>query len=110
MADPYHGPVSADPFLLRSGSDPVRLRPSAFPLELHLQQLLADNPALLPSGDRSRETRFLLVTRELPISADGANFSLDHLFLDQDGVPTLVECKLAANPEHRREVVGQALD
>lgn len=25
-------------------------------------------------------------------------------------MPTLVECKLASNPQHRREVIGQALD
>jgi hypothetical protein len=52
----------------------------------------------------------VLVTRELPITAEGTSFSLDHLFLDEDGVPTLVECKLASNPQHRREVIGQALE
>lgn len=40
----------------------------------------------------------------------GARWSLDHLFLDQDGVPTLVEVKRGGNPEVRREVVAQMLD
>jgi hypothetical protein len=37
-------------------------------------------------------------------------WSLDHLFLDQDGVPTLVEVKRSTNRELRREVVAQMLD
>jgi hypothetical protein len=37
-------------------------------------------------------------------------WSLDHLFLDQDGVPTFVECKRAADTRARREVVAQMLD
>lgn len=36
--------------------------------------------------------------------------SLDHLFLDQDGVPTLVEVKRATDSRTRREVVAQMLD
>lgn len=83
--------------------------PSRFQ-ELHLQHLIAENPGLLPSDNRPEQRRWLLVTRELPITAEGTSFSLDHLFLDEDGVPTLVESKLASNPQHRREVIGQALD
>ena len=37
-------------------------------------------------------------------------WAIDHLFLDQDGVPTLVEVKRATDPGIRREVVGQMLD
>jgi hypothetical protein len=37
-------------------------------------------------------------------------WSLDHLFLDQDGVPTLVEVKRGTDTRIRREVVGQMLD
>jgi hypothetical protein len=35
---------------------------------------------------------------------------LDHLFLDQDAVPTLVEVKRSSDMRIRREVVGQMLD
>ena len=36
--------------------------------------------------------------------------SLDHLFLDQDATPTLVEVKRGSDTRLRREVVGQMLD
>lgn len=36
--------------------------------------------------------------------------SLDHLFLDHDGVPTLVEVKRSSDGRIRREVIGQMLD
>ncbi len=55
----------------------------------------------------------LLVTREMfvPDEEDGAGrWSLDHLFLDQDAVPTLVEVKRSTDTRIRREVVGQMLD
>lgn len=102
--------MSADPFLLCEGQEPIQLMPAPFPKEVDLQRLLAHHPALLPSSDPARKHRWLLVTRELPLSAEETSFWLDHLFLDEEGVPTLVECKLAGNPEHRREVIGQMLD
>jgi hypothetical protein len=47
----------------------------------------------------------------IPDTADGTGrFSLDHLFLDQEGIPTFVECKRASDTRGRREVVAQMLD
>jgi hypothetical protein len=40
----------------------------------------------------------------------GNLWSLDHLFLDQDGIPTFVECKRSQDTRSRREVVAQMLD
>lgn len=37
-------------------------------------------------------------------------WSLDHLFIDQDGIPTLVEVKRSSDTRIRREVIGQILD
>jgi hypothetical protein len=37
-------------------------------------------------------------------------WSADHLFLDQDGIPTIVEVKRSTDTRIRREVVGQMLD
>jgi hypothetical protein len=37
-------------------------------------------------------------------------WSLDHLFVDEEGVPTLVEVKRGSDTRIRREVVGQTLD
>lgn len=79
-----------------------------------LQGLLPDYPNLL-TGDRDDEPRrrWLLVQRELGIAGeeDGSDrWTLDHLFLDQDGVPTLVEVKRSLDTRLRREVVEQLLD
>lgn len=57
--------------------------------------------------------KLLLVRREQPVpdQAEGSErWSLDHLFLDGDGVPVLVEVKQASDTRARREVVAQMLD
>ncbi len=47
----------------------------------------------------------------VPDKVDGANrWSLDHLFVDQDAIPTLVEVKQSKNTEIRRQIVGQLMD
>ena len=47
----------------------------------------------------------------VPGEQDGAGrWSLDHLFLDQDAIPTLVEVKRSSDTRIRREVIGQMLD
>ena len=86
--------------------EPVDEQP--FELEDDLQKLLAKHPRLLGNA-----RRWLLVTREKEVAdaPDGAGrWSLDHLFVDQDAVPTLVEVKRGSNTQIRREVVGQMLD
>ena len=80
-----------------------------FDEERHLQELLAKHPELL-EGTQIRPDdprRWILITREQDI-AD--RWSLDHLVIDQDATPTLVEVKLGSNPDARRKVVGQMLD
>jgi hypothetical protein len=82
--------------------------------EAVLQRLLADYPNLLAGDDDAEpRRRWLLVQRELGIAGeeDGADrWSIDHVFLDQDAVPTLVEVKRSSDTRLRREVVGQLLD
>lgn len=79
-----------------------------------LQQLLADYPNLLGGdGDSATRKRWLLVRREIGVpAAEGSpdRWSADHLFLDEAGVPTLVEVKRSADTRIRREIVGQMLD
>ena len=56
---------------------------------------------------------WLLSKREAELASeqDGASrWSVDHLFLDQDGIPTIVEVKRSRDTRIRREVVGQMLD
>jgi hypothetical protein len=83
--------------------------------EMTLQALLASYPDLLPGDQINPEDprQWLLVKRELgiPMGQDETDvLSLDHLFLDQDGIPTFVECKRATDTRTRREVVAQMLD
>jgi hypothetical protein len=64
---------------------------------------------MTPSSPR----RWLLVKREHGVpdkEAGGSRWSVDHLFVDQDAVPTLVEVKRSSDTRIRREVVGQMLD
>ena len=79
-------------------------------LEDALQKIFEEYPAIIPgkqiSSEDSDPPRFVLLRREMPI----ANWSLDHLFVDQYGVLTLVETKLFNNPESRREVIGQIIE
>src|SRR5262249_54088881 len=83
--------------------------------EALLQQLLAQYPDLLAGDqmDSGEPRRWLLVSREMAIPGEedgAARWSLDHLFLDQDAIPTLVEGKRSSDTRIRREVVGQMLD
>jgi hypothetical protein len=93
----------------------VSLQSAHFAREAEFQDLLARFPELL-SGDQidpSVPRKWVLVRREKAVPADengGGRWSLDHLFLDQDGVPTLVEVKRGSDTRIRREVVGQMLD
>jgi hypothetical protein len=88
---------------------------SPYDSETLLQKLLADHPDLLAGDQINAEEprRWLLITREMAVSGEqdgAARWSLDHLFLDQEAIPTLVEVKRSGDTRIRREVVGQMLD
>ena len=95
------------------GLEPLEEEP--FSTEDELQVLIAKHPKLL-DGEQIRPgdpRRWILITREKGIaetSDSGARWSIDHLIVDQDAVPTLVEVKRGKNPEIRRTVVGQMLE
>src|SRR3954447_15732617 len=94
-------------FLRRDGQV-TELVEQGYDAESELQLLLAAHPELLAGGEIDPEDprRFTLVRREAPV----ANLSLDHLFVDQDAIPTLVETKRGSDTRGRREVVAQMLD
>jgi hypothetical protein len=88
---------------------------TAYEAEEVLQELLVLKPALLPGDQINPENPrdWLLVKRGMGVQAEvneSDRWSLDHLFLDQDGIPTFVECKRASDTRNRREVVAQMLD
>jgi hypothetical protein len=102
-------------YLIQDDDRLVEMAEQEYDSEDLLQKLLAQYPNLL-AGDQINNMaprRWLLVKREagLPSEDGGADrWSVDHLFLDQDAVPTLVEVKRSTDTRIRREVVGQMLD
>lgn len=91
------------------------LKETPFSLEDELQALIAKHPELI-GGEQIRPghaRRWILIQREKGISPSAghrAMWEVDHLIVDQDAVPTLVEVKLGSNPEVRRTIVGQLLE
>jgi hypothetical protein len=80
-----------------------------------LQLLLERNLDLLPGDqiDPGNGLGWLLVKREMPVVSPSSGevlWSIDFLLVDQDSVPTLVECKRRNDARRPRETVGQMLE
>lgn len=102
-------------FLIQNDETLVELRQQSYDSEALLQKLLSRYPHLLAGDqvDSEAPRRWVLVSREMGVpreEAGGGWWSADHLFLDQDGIPTIVEVKRSSDTRIRREVVGQMLD
>lgn len=100
---------------IESNDELIRMELDAFSKEDDFQNLLERFPDLL-AGDQispGSPRRWLLIKREagVPCTEGGSDrWSLDHLFIDQDAIPTLVEVKRKSDTRLRREVVGQMMD
>ena len=107
--------MSSGVYLVKDGGGMVEMTEQPYASEDLLQKLLADYPSLL-AGNQINPTaprKWLLVSRETPLASeqDGSGrWSVDHLFLDQDAIPTIVEVKRSSDTRIRREVVGQMLE
>lgn len=107
--------MSGGIYLIQDNGQLVEMKETPYDSEALLQELLENYPNLL-AGDQINSSvprKWLLVKREMevPSEEDGVGrWLLDHLFLDQDGIPTLVEVKRSSDTRIRREVVGQMLD
>lgn len=107
--------MSGHIFNIQDDGTLVEMNEQPFANEDIFQTLLEQYPNLL-AGDQINSDdprRWLLVRREMGIPGDelgSGRWSLDHLFLDQDAIPTLVEVKRSSDTRIRREVVGQVLD
>ncbi len=80
-----------------------------------LQKLLLENLNLIPGDQIKPEDpcRWLLIKDEMPVPdpSTGSNrWSIDFFIVDQEGIPTFVECKRHDDSRSRREVIGQMLD
>ncbi|CAN5117210.1 hypothetical protein BH23CHL1_BH23CHL1_04950 [soil metagenome] len=107
--------MSGQIYLVQNNKQLVEMTESPYDSEDLLQTLLADYPNLLAGNQMDSEDprRWLLIRREmaLPSSEGGSGrWSVDHLFLDQDGIPTIIEVKRGTDTRIRREVVGQMLE
>ena len=104
-----------DHIYVRANGRMEKLEGRRFGSEDAIQRLIAEHPDLI-GGGRIRPDdprRWLLVTREQGVAEEsgaGDRWAVDHLLIDQDAVPTLVEVKRGSNSQVRREVVGQLLE
>jgi hypothetical protein len=102
-------------YLVNENDELIEMFEQPYDSEALLQKLLATHPSLLAGNQINPTTprHWLLIAREAPLPSeqDDANrWSVDHLFLDQDAIPTIVEVKRSSDTRIRREVVGQMLD
>jgi hypothetical protein len=104
--------MNSSVFMLDKTNALVELNRQNYDSEDLFQSLLADHPSVLGTACGGTG-QLLLVRREIGVPADqdgNGRWSLDHLFLDPEGVPVLVEVKRSTDTRLRREVVGQMLD
>src|SRR5690606_7076339 len=97
-------------FLRGVGETLIEMTERPYDSESLLQKLLADYPALLAGdqGDDAAPRRWILIKREAAVpdrEGSTGRWSTDHVFLDQDGIPTLVEVKRSNDTRIRREVI-----
>jgi hypothetical protein len=102
-------------FVLDNNRKLHELHEQPYETEALLQELLAEFPNLLAGElvDADEPRRWLLISRETGLAdAEDASdrWAVDHLFVDQDGIPTIVEVKRSSDTRIRREVVGQVLE
>ena len=92
------------PILIKNNDEFNSVTSSAYNNEAELQEILADNPSLLTN---ETDPPIALIQTELNLPDSG---KADILYIDSDGLPIVVEVKLAKNAESRREIVAQIFD
>ena len=91
----------------------VEMSEQPYGQEKVLQDLIAQNPNILLRSSEPGGAKLFLVAQEFTIAegSDSTNsYAIDHLMVDQDGTPVLVEVKRSSDTRSRREVVAQMLD
>ena len=102
-------------FMFNSEDKIQEMSKTPYDSEKLLQELIEKHPELLVGHqlDPDDPPQWLMVKREAQIQdAPDASYrwSVDHLLLDQNGVPTFVEVKRSSDTRIRREVVGQMME
>jgi len=102
-------------FLLKDSGDLEKVPVKPYDSEDLLQSLIERYPELL-AGDQinpEEPIRWIMIKREAGVPGgeeQSDRWSIDHLLLDQNAVPTFVETKRSSDTRIRREIVGQMLD
>ena len=102
-------------YLVKNGEKLERIKKCPYDSEDLLQGLIENYPDLLAGDQINPEApiRWIVIKREAGVPDNEINnnrWSVDHLLLDQNAVPTFVETKRSSDTRIRREIVGQMLD
>ena len=102
-------------YLIQDDDRLVEMMEQPYDSEDQLQDLLVTYPNLIAGDqiDRATPRKWLFIAREVTVASDeetAVQWSLDHLFLDQDAIPTLVDVRRTPNASIRQKVLGQSID
>lgn len=102
-------------FHIDENNQAVQLHEIKYESEDLLQRLVEQYPDILAGEQINPDNprKWILISREMGVPGhEGGSdqWFLDHLFVDQDGIPTFVEVKRSTDTRIRREVVAQMLD
>ena len=107
--------MSGSIFVVSEDNKILELKESKYENEAIFQELIEKYPNILAGDQISPDNprKWIFIAREMGVPGeDGGNdrWFLDHLFIDQDAIPTFVEVKRSSDTRIRREVVAQMLD
>lgn len=86
----------------------LKMTPRPYQSEALLENVLINAPSLLVNDmDGTGKSEYLFIASQVQLPESGI---CDLLLVSTDGVPIVVEVKLAANQQIHREVIGQTID
>ena len=93
-------------FLIQDNQELIEMTEQIYESEKLLQTWLAQYPALLVGNqiDEKEPKRFLLIEQECGVpgrEAGADRWAIDHLFIDQDAIPTIVEVKRSTDTRRK---------
>ena len=107
--------MSGSIFVVGEDNKILELKESKYENEAIFQELIEKYPNILACDQITPDNprKWIFISREMGVpDEEGGNdrWFLDHLFIDQDAIPTFVEVKRSSDTRIRREVVAQMLD
>ncbi|MFW6110272.1 MAG: hypothetical protein ACOC6Q_02505 [Patescibacteria group bacterium] len=76
--------------------------------EAELQDIIYEDPRIIPINEISEDRKEIKIAiKEFGLPGTGSS---DIIGIDEDGKITIIEAKLAVNPEIKRKVIGQILE